>query len=68
MTSKSSLTSAQSRITSLEEEKTQAIIALMKAQKQARMLESALAAEQENWLSLQKALSPGNRRAQPPTE
>ncbi len=57
--SRRSLTNAHGRIANLEEEKTQALMALRKAHKQANMLESALVAEQTNWNSLQKALGEG---------
>jgi chromosome segregation ATPase len=63
--SKRSLTDAHTRIARLEQEKKEATAALAKARAQARNLEAALAAEQEIWARLQKALRNVERPVEP---
>ena len=63
--SKKSLTNAHTRIAQLEQEKKEARAALAKARSHARNLEAALAAEQEIWARLQKALRKLERPAEP---
>lgn len=55
-TAEAAVSKRKGRIEDLKREKKRALAALARAQEQAILLEDALASEQKNWISLQKAL------------